>query len=153
MTEDEMKELVEKVASKLKGEEKPPYWTVERIILLLTFLSTLVTGALGLRNNSKIETVQVGQSAAVAVAESVQEKLDISTTKQEKQLNKLERSTEAVEDSQGPILWRTWKNLEDDADYAKTSGLTAEAKAYGEKAAEAKAKFEAHMKRQRNGKP
>lgn len=144
--------LEAKLEEKEKSKEKPPYWTVERIERLLILVASLVGVTFGIRGNHKIDTVEAGQVAAVAVAEDVKDKLDKTTEKQERQLNKLERSTEAVEDSQGPILWRTWKNLEDDADYARTNGLTAEAKSYSEKAAEAKAKFEAHMKRQRNGK-
>jgi len=117
--------------------------------ILIGALAAAYAGYVGHGNSRKIENVEAGQQAAVAVADDVKAKLDISSEKQEKTLNKVQKATEAVEDSLGPQLWRTWKNLEDDAAYAKTHLTASEAKAFETKAAEAKAKFEAHMARQR----
>lgn len=162
MDDNGKKELIEVLlpsilaAIEAKEKAKTPYWTVERIGLLLGVIATFVTSmaglAVGLLNKDRNEQMLVGQHAAVAVAEDVKTKLDDTTTKQEKSLNKLQRSAEAVEDSQGPQLWLTWKRLEEDATYARDNGLVEDAKAFDAKAKDAKAKFDAHAVRQKNGK-
>ena len=158
MTDEDEKRILAAVLAALAAKEaaKHPYWTVEKIGLLLGVVATFVTSMsglwVGLLNKDKNEQMIVGQNAAVAVAEDVKTKLDDSTKKQESSLGKLERSAAAVEDSQGPQLWLTWKRLEEDATYARDNGLTEDAKAFDAKAKDAKAKFDAHAVRQRNGK-
>lgn len=160
MTDDEMVKLAEKVAIILAEREKDktpkePYWGVKNITIMLGVISTFLTSvaglSVGLLNKDRNEQMLIGQNAAVAVAEDVRTKLDVTTDKQEKQSNRVQKAVEAVEDAQGPQLFITWKRLEEDADYARTNGLK-DAKLYEQKAADAKAKFDAYTARQKNPK-
>lgn len=110
--------------------------------IVIAALTGAYAGVVGTLNNHKMNAVEANQQAAVAVADDVREKLDVSTAKQEKQIGKVLKSSEEVVDSLGPQLWAAWRYARD---IAADSGKPEDTA----KAADAKRKYDEHVARQK----
>lgn len=151
MTEDELDKVAEKVAEKISNKHKSLLTkeVIDKLLLIGTIIASFLGVWFGSKNYDKNINIEKQQEVAVVRAEEVQKTLEVATSKQEKSLNMIEKTATAVEDAQGPQLFLTWKRLEEEVDYAKTHGLTAQLKTLEEKMKEAETKFNEHKARQK----
>jgi outer membrane phospholipase A len=108
-------------------------WGAKDVLLIVTTVSTLL---MGFWNKEKINTVGENQTAAVQKAEEVKDTLNASTAQRNKQLDKIEQTTEktekAVTDTVGPQLMASWlylKSISDENPTTENLKRTNEAKA------------------------
>lgn len=124
---------------KLHEMKRPWFLDPKNMTAVIMAAGTLFSSFAGfiyaIRNNEKIEEVQVVQTENKATAQEVKTTLEVATKKQEKSL-------ESLEDAIGPNLWASWKYAEDTW---KESGLVRDK----EKADEAKAKYDSHIAKMR----